>query len=99
MKKADQQIQANLQRAIRIASGFSTRTVYMIRMVILSLLLIWVAGGMYLHYQVKQDEQRIEKSRIEQSRREEFLRRGAQYREELKQFNQGVRSRNAFDRR
>ena len=99
MKKADQQIQKNLQRAMQIAASFSTRTVCMIRVVVLSLLLIWVAGGMYLHYQIKQDEQRMEQARIEQSRREEFLRRGAQYREELKQFNQSVRSRNVFDGR
>ena len=99
MKKADQQIQSNLQRAMRMASGFSARTVLIIRLVIVSLLFIWVAGGMYLHHQVKQDEQRIEQNRIEQSRRDEFLRRGAQYKQRLNEFNTGSRSRNVFDER
>ena len=99
MKKADYQMQANLERAVRIASGFSARTVCIIRVVVFFLLFVWVAGGMYLHYQVKQDERRIEQARIEQSRRQEFMRRGAQYRQELREFDRGNRSRNALDGR
>ncbi|MBO5910688.1 MAG: hypothetical protein J6Q05_00610 [Elusimicrobiaceae bacterium] len=99
MKKADQQIQANLQRAIRIASGFSVRTVYIIRVTVLFLLILWVAGALYFHYQVKQDEQRIEQNRIEESRRQEFMRRGAQYQQDLQQRTQTPRVRNVFDGR
>ena len=71
-----------------------------ILLVVLSVLLVaWFGLGMYLHIQVAQSRARVEQSRIEANRRNEFSRRGAQYRQELDEFNQGVRSRNAFDGR
>ncbi len=78
---------------------FSRHTLWTIRAVLLGIAVLWFSLGIYLHYQAKASRARVEQNRIEQSRRNEFLRRGAQYRQELDEFNQGVRSRNAFDGR
>ena len=93
----EEKLKAQMQKILDTAAQFPPRTVWKIRIVLLGLLGIWLAGALFFHYQVKQDEKRIEQARIEQSRRDEFLRRGAQYRQELNEFNQGARSRNAFD--
>lgn len=76
---------------------FSKRTLWTIRIVLLGLVVSWFSLGIYLHYQAKASRAKVEQNRIEQSRRNEFLRRGAQYRQELEEFNQGVHSHNAFD--
>ncbi len=95
----EEKFKAQMQKILDAASQYPPRTVWKIRFVLLGLLSIWIVGALFLHYQVKKDEQRIEQSRIEAARRQEFQRRGAQYRQDLQNFNQGVRSRNVFDGR
>ncbi len=99
MKLSTQQIQRLRKASNRTIPQFSKSTVWTVRGIILLLLVLWIMGGVYLSNQIKQDEQRIEQSRIEAARRQEFQRRGAQYRQDLQNFNQGVRTRNAFDER
>lgn len=95
----EEKFKAQMQKILDRAAQFSPRTVWKIRIVLLGLLGIWVVGALYFHYQVKQDEQRIEQNRIEEARRQEFLRRGAQYRQDLQQRATPSRVRNAFDGR
>ena len=78
---------------------FSKKTVWILRIVLLVLFSLWVACVCYLRSQIRQDKAKLEQARIEASRHNDFLRRGAQYRQELNKFNQGVRSRSAFDER
>ena len=63
------------------------------------LVIAWFALGIYLHVQAVQSRAKVEQNRIEEARRQEFLRRGAQYKQELEQRNQAPRVRNAFDGR
>lgn len=99
MKLSAQQIQRLRNASKRTIPQFSKSMIWTVRGIIFLLLALWIMGGVYLSNQVKQDEQRIEQSRIEAARRQEFQRRGAQYRQDLQNFNQGVRSRNVFDGR
>ena len=78
---------------------FSKPMTWIIRIGIVSLFLLWIAGGLYLNYQVKQDERRMEEARLEAQRREDRIRRGAQYKQELQERNQTPRARNVFDGR
>ncbi|MBQ8033290.1 MAG: hypothetical protein IJ266_05010 [Elusimicrobiaceae bacterium] len=78
---------------------FSKRTLWTIRGVLLGLAVMWFSLGIYLHHQAAQSKAKVERNRIEAARRQEFQRRGAQYRQDLQNFNQGVRSRNVFDGR
>ena len=71
----------------------SARFVWTFRLVLLGLFILWLAGGLYLQYRVDELSQRIERKKIEAARREEFLRRGAQYQQQLKEFEQRSRSR------
>lgn len=95
----EEKFRAQTQKILDAAAQYPPRTVWKIRFVLLGLLSIWILGAWFFHHQVKQDEQRIEQSRIEAARRQEFQRRGAQYRQDLQNFNQGVRTRNVFDER
>ncbi len=95
----EEEFESRMQKVLEVAAQYSPRTVWKIRIVLICLLFVWIVGALFFHYQVKQDEKRIEQSRIEASRRQEFQRRGAQYRQDLQNFNQGVRSRNVFDGR
>lgn len=81
---------------MRIQEQFvpSKKVIWRIRFVLLSLVGIWLAGAMYLHSQVKQARAAVEQERIEANRRQEFLRRGVQYQQELQERTQ---TRNAFD--
>lgn len=76
---------------------FSKPVLWMLRAVLLILVTLWIAGGLYLNNQVKQDEQRIEQARIEANRRDEFLRRGAKYKQAMQQRTQASQTRNALD--
>ena len=95
----EEKFKAQMQKILDRAAQFPARTVWKIRIILLGLLGIWIAGALYFHYQVKQDEQRIEQARIEQARHDEFLRRGAQYRQDLQERTNPSRVRNAFDGR
>jgi len=99
MKMNEQSVQRLRRVSNRVIPQFSKRTIWIVRSVILVLVALWIAGGLYLNYQVKQDEQRIEQNRIEVQRREEFLRRGAQYRQDLQERTGAPRVRNVFDGR
>lgn len=77
----------------------SAKLIWTIRFVVFGLFAIWLAGAIYLHHEVKVSRAKVEQSRIEKARRQEILRRGAQYQQELKKFGQGSRSRNVFDGR
>ena len=71
----------------------SRRTVWTIRLVLLGLLAIWVAGAVYLHQDVAEKRAKRERAQAEFNRREEFLRRGTQYRQQLKEFEDRSRAR------
>lgn len=62
-------------------------------------LIAWLSLGIYLHVQVVQSRAKVEQNRIEQARHDEFLRRGAQYKQALQQRTAPSRVRNAFDGR
>lgn len=62
-------------------------------------LIAWFGLGIYLHVQVAQSRAKVAQSRIEEARRQEFLRRGAQYKQDLQERNQSPRVRNVFDGR
>lgn len=76
---------------------FSRKALWIGRIVIVCLFALWLVCVCYLRAQIRRDKAKVEQNRIEAARREEFLRRGVQYRQELDEFNQGVRSRNVFD--
>lgn len=63
------------------------------------LIIAWFALGIYLHQQVVQSRARVAQSKIEDARRQEFLRRGAQYKQDLRQRTQTPQTRNVFDGR
>ena len=97
-------LNAHQIQRLRIASKrpipqLSKRALWMSVTVISILAMLWVIGGLYLNHQVRQDTLRIEQSRIEAQRRQEFMRRGVQYKQDLKQRTQTPRVRNVFDGR
>ena len=63
------------------------------------LIIAWFALGIYLQLQVVQSRAKVEQKRIEQARRQEFLRRGVQYKQDLQQRAAPSGVRNAFDGR
>ena len=63
------------------------------------LLIAWFALGIYLHVQAAQSRAKVEQNRIEAARRAEFMRRGAQYQQDLQQRTQSPRVRNVFEGR
>lgn len=77
----------------------SNRKMQIILGVVSVLVLLWLALGIYLQGQVKQSRAKVAQSRIEEARRQEFLRRGAQYKQDLEQRAMPSRVRNAFDGR
>ena len=56
-----------------------------------------IAKELGVYNQVKQDEQRIEQARLEAQRKEERLRRGAQYQQAVQERSRKPQSRNALD--
>ncbi len=65
----------------------------------LFLLFAWFALGIYLHMELSQSRAKVEQARLEAQRREERLRRGARYQQDLQQRTQAPQTRNAFDGR
>ncbi len=63
------------------------------------LIIAWFSLGFYLRHEVKVSRAKVEQNRIEESRRQEFMRRGAQYQQDLQQRTQTPRVRNVFDGR
>ena len=78
---------------------WSKRKLWTVRVILLVIVVGWVGLWFYLHHQVRVARAKVEQNRIEASRRNEFLRREAQYKQDLSNFNQGVRSRNVFEGR
>lgn len=78
---------------------WSKRKLWTVRIVLLVLIGSWFAIGFYLHHQVTQNRAKLEQERIEAARHNEFLRRGAQYRQDLQERTGNPRVRNAFDGR
>ena len=69
-------------------------------LVLMSILtLAWFALGIYLHVEAAKSRAKVEQNRLEAQRREEFMRRGVQYQQELQQRNQAPRVRNVFEGR
>ncbi len=99
MNLTKQQIQRFHKASNRQIPQFSRPVVWVLRIAIIGLFSLWIAGGLYLNYQVKQDERRIEETRLEAQRREERIRRGTQYKQELQERTQTPRSRNVFEGR
>jgi hypothetical protein len=66
---------------------------------IIVVLVAWFGLGIYLHQQVVQSRTKVEQARIEQNRRQEFLRRDAQYKQDLQRRTQAPQSRNVFEGR
>lgn len=99
MKLNEQPIQRLHSLSKRTIPQFSKSTIWIVRFIIIVLFALWIVGGLYLNNQVKQDEERIERNRLEAQRREEFLRRGAQYKQDLQQRAAPSGVRNAFDGR
>lgn len=77
--------------------ALADRKVRIILVVLALILAAWFALGYYLHLQVVQSRAKVEQNRIEANRRQEFKRRGAQYRQELQQRRQPARTRSIFD--
>lgn len=78
---------------------FSKRTLWTIRLVLLGLTIAWFSLGIYLHFQAKVSRAKVEQNRIEAERRQDFLRRSTQYKQQVQERTQGTRSRNLFDGR
>lgn len=77
----------------------SKKAAWILRIIVVGLFSLWLMCVFYLRAQIRRDEAKVERNRIEAARRQEFQRRGAQYRQDLQNFNQGVRTRNVFDER
>lgn len=97
MNLTEKQRQKVLELANRSYPQFSKRTVWVIRVVMITLFALWIAGGLYLNNQVKQDEARMEQARLEAQRKEERLRRTAQYQQAVQERSRKPQSRNALD--
>lgn len=67
--------------------------------VLVILTVAWFCLGIYLHMQVAQSRAKVEQNRIEAERRQDFLRRSTQYKQQVQERTQGARSRNLFDGR
>lgn len=99
MNLTNQQKQ-ELQKLVSTSYSMPSKPViWTLRIVLLGLVALWVAGGIYLNNQVKQDEARIEQARLEAQRRDERLRRTAQYRQELQERSKKPQSTNVFEGR
>ncbi len=75
----------------------SKRTIWTIRLVLLGLFGIWLAGTIYLHQEIKESRAKVEQKRMEAQRREERVRRGAQYQQAVQERSRKPQSRNALD--
>ena len=73
------------QDALRKAYQFPRSVIWGLRVVLIVLGVVWVAGAVYLHSVVKEDEQQLAKIQQMQQLKEERLRREAVYRLSLEQ--------------
>ena len=78
---------------------WSKRKLWTIRIVLLILISVWGTLWLYFHHQIRIGRAKVEQNRIEETRRQEFLRRGAQYQQDLQQRATPSRVRNALDGR
>lgn len=73
----------------------SKRAIWMVR-VMFCLFIIWLIGAIYLHQQVVQSRAKVEQNRIAAQRKEERIRRAAQYQQDVQQRTKAPQKRNAF---
>lgn len=92
-------VHSNKQTVTNPVLLWSKRKLWTVRIVLIVLVGAWISAWLYLHYQIKQGRAKVAQSRIEETRRQEFLRRGAQYKQDVEQRNQAPRVRNVFDGR
>lgn len=98
MKRAPMQELKSWQEFVRKAQQLPRSLVWGTRIVFLVLFLVWVAGAVYLHSVVKQDEQELLKIQQRAQQREERLRREASYRQQAEQRQKPQsRVKNAID--
>ena len=77
----------------------SKRTIWTIRLVVLGLIGIWIAGAVYLRMQVRDARAKVEQNRLAAQRQEQRLRRGAIYQQRVQEHNYVPATRNALDGR
>ena len=82
-----------------VQGPFSPKTIWILRTVIVGLFIAWLSCMCYLHNQIQQDKAKLEQRRLEASRRQELMRRGAQYQQNLQQRSGLSRVRNVLDGR
>lgn len=99
MKLTKQQTQQLRELMVAPRSPFPKSVIWVFRAVLCGLIALWIAGGLYLNNQVKQDEERMEQARLEAQRRDERLRRSAQYEQELQERSKKPQSTNVFEGR
>ena len=78
---------------------WSKRKLWTIRIVLLILISVWGTLWLYFRQQVREGRVKVAQHRLEEARRQEFLRRGAQYKQDVQQRTQTPRVRNVFDGR
>lgn len=79
-------------------STLSRRKVIMIRIVLLVLFVIWVAGAIYLYLDVRDSSKKLKEIKQEAQRQEEMLRREMAYQQAIMEQQAGMSSvQNAVD--
>lgn len=81
-KNSNEQYLAALRESMR---STSRRTIWTVRIVLLALFAAWAVIGVYLFSQLRQSSRELEEARLEQTRREERVRRAAVYRQALEE--------------
>ncbi len=79
-------------------STLSRRKVIMIRIVLLILFVVWVAGAIYLYLDVRESSKKLREIKKEAQRKEEMLRREAAYQQAIMEKQSDVSGvQNAVD--
>ena len=78
---------------------WTPRRLWTVRLILLILISGWALLWLHVHHNVKVSRAKVETARLEAQRRDERLRRGAQYRQDLQERTQAPQTRNAFDGR
>ena len=79
-------------------SKISRRNIIIIRLVLLVLFVIWVAGAIYLYLDVRDSSKKLKEIKQEAQRQEEMLRREMAYQQAIMEQQAGMSSvQNAVD--
>lgn len=88
----------SLQETVRKAQQLPRSLVWGVRIAFIMLIFVWIGGAVYLHSIVKEDERELAKIQQRQQQKEELLRREAEARQALLQWqNPQSRVQNAID--